>query len=192
MAKVSLLPRGFKSKAEKTAIALRTELGLLASDPLCGFKLAEHLNVKVFTPLEIFPAETNIEDLVGSDKGWSALTMKTGSDATIIIHNHLHAPARQQSNLMHEMAHIICCHKQPERHKGINLPFIMREFDPQQEQEANYLGSALQITRDGLLWALKKRMEVAEIAEHYNASPAMVTLRINTTAVKKQLGYMGY
>jgi Zn-dependent peptidase ImmA (M78 family) len=67
----------------------------------------------------------------------------------------------------------------------------MRDYDKQQEEEANYLGSALQITREGLLWALKKRMEISEIAEHYNASPSMVTLRINSTGVKKQLSYLG-
>ena len=192
MAKVSLLNRGFKSNAEKTAIALRGELGLSAFDPLCGFKLAEHLNVKIFTPSEIFPPETVIDDLVGPDKGWSALTMKTGGDSTIIIHNHTHAPQRQQSNIMHELAHIICRHKQPEKHRDIELPFFMREFDPKQEEEANYLGSTLQITREGLLWALKKRMELTQIAEHYNASPSMVTLRINSTGVKRQLGYLGY
>jgi hypothetical protein len=114
VAKVSLLPRGFKSKAEKTAVALRVELGLSSTDAMCGFKLAEHLKVKVFTPPEIFPAGTNLDELVGSkntDKGWSALTMKVINDDTIIVHNHLHAPPRQQSNLMHELAHIICDHK---------------------------------------------------------------------------------
>lgn len=39
MAKASLLPRGFKAKAERTALALRKELGFLPTDPLCGFKL---------------------------------------------------------------------------------------------------------------------------------------------------------
>jgi len=118
--------------------------------------------------------------------------MKTQKSNTIIIHNHLHAPTRQQSNIMHELAHIICKHEQPDQYKNIALPFLMREFDKQQEEEANYLGSALQIPREGLIWALKKRMDVVAIAEYYTASPAMVTLRINSTGVKRQLSYLGY
>lgn len=193
MAKASLLPRGFKAKAERIAIELRKELSLLPIDPLCGFKLAEHFKITVYKPTEIFPAGTNIDELVGTatkDKGWSALTMKKENGDKIIIHNHLHGPMRQQSNLMHELAHIICDHQQPESHKGVTLPSFMREFDKQQEEEANYLGSALQITRDGLIWALKKRMEMNEIVDHFNASHAMVTLRINSTGVKRQLSYL--
>lgn len=193
MAKVSLLVRGFKTKAEKTAIALRVELGLASTSPLCGFKLAEHLKVKVYTPPEIFPLGTNLDDLVGAenkDQGWSALTMKIATDDTIIIHNHLHAPPRQQSNLMHELAHILCDHKRDNPPENGVLNSLMRDYNPKQEEEAIYLGSALQITREGLLWALKKRMQEAEIAEHFNASPAMVLLRINTTGVKRQLSYL--
>lgn len=193
MAKDSALPRGFKSKAERTSIAIRKELGVIAEAPLCGFKLAEYLNVKVYTPSEIFPPDTDIEALVGTkskDNGWSALTMQTGNGNKIIIHNHLHAPTRQQSNLMHELAHIICEHKKPESNKDITLPFFMRDYDKQQEGEANYLGSALQISREGLIWALKKRMAPVDIAEYYNASLAMVTLRINSTGVKRQLSYL--
>ncbi len=194
MAKTSLLPRGFKAKAERTALEFREKLELDKHAPLCGFKLAEHLSIPVHTPDQIFPPGTNLNDLVGTkskDQGWSALTMVTGNNNKIIIHNHLHAPTRQQSNLMHELAHLICDHKHPETIHNIKLPFFMRDYDKQQEEEANYLGSALQITREGLLWALKKRMEIAEIAEHYNASEKMVTLRINSTGVKRQLSYLG-
>ena len=193
MAKTSLLPRGFKANAERTALEIRKKLELEGHDPLCGFKLAEHLEIAVFPPTEFFPTDTNIDALVGTkskDQGWSALTMLTGNNNKIIIHNHLHAPTRQQSNLMHELAHVICDHKHPETNRNIALPFFMRDYDKQQEEEANYLGSTLQITRDGLIWALKKRMELNEIAEHYNASAAMVTLRINATGVKRQLSYL--
>lgn len=190
MAKNSLLPRGFKTKAEKTAVEIRESLELLPHDPLCGFKLAEHLNINVYKAHEFFPAGTVMDNLLNNDSGWSALTLKTKKNNTIIIHNHLHASTRQQSNLMHELAHIICAHEHPKTHQDINLPFFMRDFDKQQEEEAIYLGSALQITRDGLLWALKKRMSADEIAEYYNASPAMVKLRINSTGVSRQLNYL--
>lgn len=193
MAKSSLLPRGFKANAERTTLRFRKELGLECHDPLCGFELAKHLKIAVLLPADIFPAGIDLSELVGvknKDKGWSALTMKTAKNNTIIIHNHLHAETRQQSNLMHELAHIICQHEHPETHSNISLPFFMRDYDKKQEEEANYLGSALQISREGLIWALKKRMSNNEIANHFNASPAMVTLRINSTGVKNQLKYL--
>lgn len=189
----SLLPRGFKANAERTAIKFRNELDLKSHEPLCGFKLAEHLEIPIYTAPEIFPPEMDITPLVGltnEDNGWSALTMKTKQSNTIIIHNHLHASTRQQSNLMHELAHIICEHEQPKAYTDIALPSFMRAFDKQQEEEANYLGSALQITREGLIWALKKKMLEKDIAEHFNASLSMVSLRINSTGVKRQLSYL--
>lgn len=194
MAKKSLLPRGFKANAERIALQFRKDLNLDHSDPLCGFKLAEHLKITVYKPTDIFPPGTDVKKLVGTENknnGWSALTMKQADNSTIIIHNHLHAPSRQQSDIMHELAHIICEHKY-ETHKDIPLPTTMREFNLQQEEEANYLGSTLQITRESLLWALKRGMEIIAIAEHFNASSAMVKLRINSTGVLTQLNRRRY
>ncbi len=116
--------------------------------------------------------------------------MKTIHKNSIIIHNHLHAPPRQQSNLMHALAHIICEHKQPSSNDCLNLPFFMRSFNKQEKEEAIYLGTVLQIPRAGLMWALKKGMLNENTAEHFKASLEMVTLRINSTGVRKQLGYL--
>ncbi len=68
MAKSSLLPRGFKAEAERTALKLRKELNHLAHDPLCGLELAKHLNISVYTPIQIFPSGINIDDLVRTKK----------------------------------------------------------------------------------------------------------------------------
>lgn len=191
MAKTSLLPRGFKAEADRIASSYRSELGLRVHEPLSGFTLAEHLKVKVFTPLEFHLDAAELKNIAGAqniDTGWSAVTLKTKSENKIIIHNHLHPPVRQQSNLMHELAHIICNHQDPEEH-GSGLYGLMRPFNKQQEEEANYLGATLQITRDGLLWALKQGMSEADIGEYYTASPIMVKFRINSTGVKRQLRY---
>lgn len=187
------LQRGFKSRAEKIAADYRKKLGVLPHEPFCGFKLAEHLGIRIETPNAVFPEGTNLDDLIGvpgKDRGWSALTMKTEENQLLIIHNHLHVPARQQSNIMHELAHVLCKHEYPETVANVRLPFFMRKYDKQQEDEAECLGSVLQITRDGLVWALKKRMSIEEMATHFNASAAMVNKRINFTGVKRQLSYL--
>lgn len=192
MAQTSLLPRGFKSKAEKIALEYRGRLNLLPHEPLCGFELAKHLNIAVHTPPSFFGDNTDIEALVGipgKNSGWSALTMKTASSSTIIIHNHLHASYRQQSDIMHELAHIICKHEQVSTIDGVNLPALMRSYNKQQEEEADCLGSTLQITRDGLVWAFRNKMSIEQMTEYFNASPAMVNKRINFTGIKKQFSY---
>ena len=189
--KVSLLPHGFKAKAEKISLQYRQNMGLKAHDHLCGFELARHLNINVFPASDFFKDSTTLQNLVGNttqDMGWSALTMMTEKGNTIIIHNHIHAPQRQQSNLMHELAHIICEHKEDVSHHSLNLPFYMRSFDPKQEAEAICLGACLQVPRDGLLWALRKGMQSTDISAHFNASLQMVTFRTNDTGVRKQLG----
>lgn len=191
----NVLPRGFKAKAEKISLEFRNELNLKDIDPLCGFELAKHLQIPIYKASDFFSDSTEIEKLIGTrnkSNGWSALTMKTQKNNTIIIHNHIQVPARQQSNIMHELAHFICNHQVEQDEEKMKLPDIMREFNKQQEEEAKVLGANLQITRTGLLWALKKQMTVSEIADHYNASADMVTYRINSTGVKRQLKYLGY
>lgn len=194
MAKKSLLPHGFKAKAERISLEFRQELNLKPTDPLCGFKLAEYLSIKVYPASHFIKTPADLEKLVGTstkDRGWSALTMKNKNQETLIIHNHLHGRQRQQSNLMHELAHIICEHEQPET-TSVSLLSYMRKYDPKQEEEANCLGAALQISREGLLWALKANMTTEEISTHFNASTEMVTFRINSTGVNRQLSYRRY
>lgn len=196
MVKKNLLPRGFKAEAERKAIFYREELGIQPHEPLCGFILANHLKVQICKPLDIFPKNTIINDLIGTsekDNGWSALTMTTRKGTKLIIHNNLHSPARQQSNLMHEMAHIIICnHKYKELPIDLELLSLMREHNPQQEEEAIYLGSVLQIPREGLLWNLRQRKSFEEIANYYTASKSMVTFRVNSSGVKNQLSYLNF
>jgi len=194
MPKVSILPRGFKSKAEKLSAHYRDELSLHICAPLSAFQLAEHLKIPIHVPADYLKDQSEASKLMGTDSedsGWSALTMQTKLKKTIIIHNPRHSATRQQSNIMHELAHIICEHKFKMKYDGINIPFGMRHFDEQQEEEAKCLGACLQITRPGLLWGFKRNMSVEDIASHFSASFDMVKYRINSTGVKAQLQYMG-
>ena len=194
MTKASPLPRGFKAKAERLAAGCRNDLQLHVCAPLCAFKLAEHLKIPIYPATEFIKDPSEIRKLLGtetSDSGWSALTMPTKKKNRIIIHNPFHSSARQQSNLMHELAHVLCDHKYTTTHVGFNIPMGMRFHDEQQEGEANYLGSCLQVTRPGLLWALKKKMSIPEIAAYFTASVDMVNFRINSTGVRRQLSYYG-
>lgn len=191
--KQEILKRGFKASAERTAVDYRTKLGVGQTDPLCAFKLSAHLGIPIFTPANFSISASDLNNIQGTsskESGWSALTMVAGSGNRIIIHNGSHSPARQQSNIMHELAHIICKHEQPTPFNHISLPLSMRDYDIKQELEANTLGSTLLLPRPALIWALKGKMSIAEIASHYTASEEMVKFRIKMTGVMRQMQYM--
>lgn len=192
LAKNDFLKRGFKAEAERLSKKFRKDLGLKYYEPLCGFELAEYLNIDVISPENLGLDDDQLDILMGTIKkssGWSALTMTDEKNRKVILHNSRSTKARHQSDLMHELAHIICKHiiKPP---TGIVLPSYMRYYDKSQEAEAEYLGSALQLPRECLVWALKKGMTRHDIAENYTASLEMVRFRINSTGVTRQLKYM--
>jgi Zn-dependent peptidase ImmA (M78 family) len=191
--KQEILKRGFKASAERIAVDYRTTLGLGQADPLCAFKLSAHLGISIFTPDGFSISASDVNNIQGTkskDSGWSALTMVAQSGNRIIIHNGNHSPARQQSNIMHELAHVICKHEQPSPFNHLSLPLSMRDYNAKQELEANTLGPTLLLPRPALIWALKGKMSIAEIASHYTASEEMVKFRIKMTGVMRQIQYM--
>ncbi|MBO9732606.1 MAG: ImmA/IrrE family metallo-endopeptidase [Chitinophaga sp.] len=193
MAPKKILKRGFPAQAEQLAIEYRDKLKLHACAPICAFKLAEHLRIPIYSATEFLTLQHERDHLSGtngSDCGWSALTMTTGAGNRIIIHNPFHSAPRQQSNIMHELAHIICGHEVDEAIRDIPLPFGMRHFDEVQEEEAKCLGATLQLPKPGLLWSLKRSMSQSDIATHFNASVEMVAYRLNISGAAKQSYYM--
>lgn len=186
--------RGFKKWTDEKVVALRKELGLYASSPLCAFKLCEYLKIPIFEPSTVQGLSKDLLDelLVNGSTYWSAATIPLNHGKHLIIHNPTHSPARQQSNLMHELAHILCEHVVSEKVKETGLSGFLRNFDIEQENEAEWLGSCLQLPKPALIQSLKKGMTIEAMAEHYNCSTEMVKYRINVSGVRRQLSYMGY
>lgn len=179
--KKSLLPRGFTTKAERTAETFRIDLNIHPCGHLCAFKLASYLGVCVCEAADYGIDISLVERLTG----WSGLYLVNEFGEKIIIHNTAHPLGRQQSTIMHELAHLVCEHPLPTEVILPELPFL-RRYEPQHEQEAEYLGSTLQMTRKGLVWAMRRNMSVIQIAEYYKASEDMVNFRLMKTGVAKQ------
>lgn len=181
---------GFKKWADLTVIQLRTELELKPVDPLCAFKLCHHLKIPIFTPKEVpGMSENHLDHLLGNgSENWSAATVLVSNENYLILHNPNHSSARQQSNLMHEIAHIVCKHKVPDETLATGLSGFLRNHNEDQEIEAEWLGGCLQLPRPALLWALKEKMTNEEIATYFNASEEMVKYRLNITGVNRQFG----
>lgn len=184
-----ILKRGFKANADRLAKQYREKLGIHPCAPLCAFKLAEYLQIPAYSATKFLTLPEEIKLLSGvngKDCEWSALTMKTQTGNRIIIYNPFHSLARQQSDVMHELAHIICNHENIKKDYDFEIPFGMREYDEEQEEEAKCLGSTLQLATPCLLWAKKRNMATEIIAAHFNASTEMVIYRMNMSGITKR------
>jgi Zn-dependent peptidase ImmA (M78 family) len=163
-------------------------MGISKFNPLDAFKLADHLGIDVFTVDEIYngqidhPAYSKMSDV----NRFNAMWMPNSNGDKIIIHNDRHSRFRQQSNIMHELAHVIRNHTIPPESALLCARLGLHYYNPVHEQEAKYLGGCLQITRPGLQWAVKNLISVERISEYYSASIDMVKYRMGVTGVLKQ------
>lgn len=179
--KTNLLAKGFTGKAERLAEEFRTQLNVHPCGHLCAFRLASHLGVSVCEATDYGIDPQWLERVTG----WSGLYLVNQFGEKIIIHNTHHPLGRQQSTIMHELAHLVCKHPLPSESILPDLPFL-RRYNPQHEQEAEYLGGTLQMTRKGLVWAMRRSMSITQIADYYRASHEMVDYRLNISGVSKQ------
>lgn len=171
-----------RKRLEALATKQRIVLGFKAFEPLPAKVLAQHFQAKIVTPETMPHTEPEQVKLLCSRDDWSAGVIL--KNPLYIVHNSRHASVRQQSNLMHEFAHVILKHKMVSRDPQTGL-FMRRQQD---EDEAVYLGGCLQIPRRGLLWAKQKKMTSSQIALYFNASEEMVRFRsnVNGILIKKQ------
>ena len=87
---------------------------------------------------------------------------------------------------MHEIAHIICGHKMEKIVIRKDIPFPLRDYNSEQEDEAKWLGGCLQIPRRALVKMIYKGLDTMELAEHFGASKDMVLYRLRITGASKQ------
>ena len=104
----------------------------------------------------------------------------------VVVYNPLATPGRTQSDIAHEVAHLLLKHsvKTVETIGGVSF----FTCDADEEQEANWLAACLLLPRPLLLHAAKRGMDCAAIAEAYKVSEAMAAFRLRTTGVERQLG----
>lgn len=172
---------GFKSKAEKIAVQLRVELGISPFKPLSASTLAKHLEIPIFTVEEAFCDDKNhpAYPVLSDTSKFNALWMPNEDGERIIIHNSNHSLYRQQSNLMHELAHIILDHSIPEEIGKVCMLYNLHYYNKQHEAEAKFLGACLQLTKPSILWVKKNNWSEEQISKYYTASNEMVRFRCN-------------
>lgn len=178
------LRRGFKAEAEREATRLRHELGLEPGDPLDPRDVAAHLGIAVVSADKLIEIE-RLEDLERLQAfAFSAATFDV-ADRKVIVTNPLRTAGRLNSDLAHELAHVILEHELAEVREVGGVPF--RTCRPVEEEEATTFGATLLLPRPLLLSAARLRTGPKEIAERYNVTLDMARYRYNATGVARQM-----
>ena len=185
---MSPLPRGFKTWTERISAGIRRELGVPRTGALPPGRLAEHLNVRLWTPRDVpgLPPEILSQLLDRDPTGWSAVTQEIDGDI-VVIYNPRHSSGRQASDITHELAHLLLEHAPGKVILSADGALVMRSYDPKQEDEANWLAWTLLLPRLALLHAARSGMDVAQIAETYGVSETLVRFRMRICGVDAQV-----
>jgi len=180
--------RGFKAEAELTAEEIRTAMGKRAADPLDAIEVAQHIGADVRCADQLTSRE-KLETLEEIQPGaFSACTFSVG-DRHVIVYSPLASVGRTQSDISHEVAHLVLKHEMKSVEKVGGISFFT--CDPDEEQEANWLAGCLLLPRRLLYLAARRGLDAAAIAETYRVSEPMAAFRLRTTGVMRQLQAAG-
>jgi len=178
------LRRGFKAEAEREATRVRKELGLASHDRLDPRALAQHLGVSVVDAGELVDI-AELEELERLQAfAFSAATFKI-EDRDIVVVSPLRNIGRQNSDIAHELAHVMLKHDLSEIRELDGMPF--RTCKPDEEEEATAFGGTLLLPRPLLYSAALRRATIEQIASQYDVTIEMARFRYNTTGVAKQV-----
>lgn len=178
------LRRGFKSEANAYARDFRRELDLEATAPLCPFRLAKRLGVKIVPLREFANDEPKAYEYLQSKAGlkeFSALTICYGMER-LIIYNNGHSPGRIAADVAHELSHIILIHppKPPLDEKG------SRHYDAELEAEAEWLGPALLVSEEAAIAVARNGLTEKAAAILYGVSQPLMRMRLNVVGAWKR------
>lgn len=180
-----MLKRGFRAAAERRATAIRRDLGMQPHDPLEPERLATNLGVEYRSAGDLV-AINALEELEQMQPfAFSACTFRFDGGRTVVILNPLHSDARQLSDGMHELSHLLLRHEMRRLERIGSLAFFT--CDPDQEEEANVLGATLLLPRPLLLRAHAAGMSASAIATQFKVSEQLARWRLNTSGVVVQV-----
>jgi hypothetical protein len=176
------LRRGFKAEANRLSLRMRRHLGLAPHAPINLHMLAARLGSRV-AKLSEFADEHGeaVCQLTRRDRSaFSAATIPLPGLRRVIVVNDSHSEGRQNSNVAHEIAHLLLGH-------DFTLPIDAsgcRSIDRDVEDEANWLGPTLLIPNEAALHILCEEMDEAIACCRYGVTAAVLKMRINTSGAR--------
>lgn len=179
------LRRGFKAEAERVAKDIWSAMSLTPNDGMDAVKLAEHVGC-VVRPADDLVDIGRLRKLHRiQDDAFFACTFKLPGNRYAIVFNPLMSDRRRNSDVAHEVAHIVLRHTFSRLERLGDVAFL--SCDKQQEDEAAWLSGCLLLPRFALLNDLRRRRKPNTIAANRMLSEKMVEYRIGVTGVEKQL-----
>ena len=177
------LRRGFKAEAEREALRVRAELKLAQNDRLDPRDLASHLGISVVDAASLVGREP-LEELERLQAfAFSAATFEI-EQRKIVVVSPLRTEGRQNSDIAHELSHIMLKHRLSEIRELNGMAF--RTCKPDEEEEATNFGGTLLLPRPLLLSAVRRGATVEDIAAQYGVTTDMARFRYNLTGIAKQ------
>ena len=159
-------------------------MGIRPSDGLDAAVLAAHAEANV-ARADRLTSRSKLEALEKLQPGaFSACTFHIRGRPTI-VYSPLASHGRTQSDIAHEVSHILLDHDLQTVQQLDGLSFFT--CDPDEEQEANWLAGCLLLPRKLLLRAVRSGLSAAEISEEYGVSLPMAEFRIRATGVLRQV-----
>ncbi len=178
------MQRGFKTRAEGIADDTRQKMDLKPSEPIDAEVLAKFVKADLRSAGDL----TSIAKLETLDElqpgAFSACTFTIGG-RHVIVFNPLASLGRRNSDIAHEVSHIILGHDVKTAYTIGSLTFFT--CDPEQEQEANWLAGCLLLPRRLLFTLAKRGLTANDIADRCEVSVQMAEYRLRATGITRQL-----
>ena len=178
------LPRGFKAAAERTAKEVRSELGIAEHAAIDICAVAEHRRIRVVSAAELVDEE-RLEEIESIQAyAFSACTFEV-NDRHVIVFNPLRSQERTNSDIAHELSHLLLKHELGEVQYLHGVPFRTCRAD--EEEQATALGGTILLPRPLLIREARRGSNIEAIARAYSVAEEMARFRWNTTGVAKQV-----
>jgi Zn-dependent peptidase ImmA (M78 family) len=178
------LPRGFKAEAERTAAQVRAELGLNEHDTVDIKVVAELRGVRVVPATELVP-RARLEEIESIQAyAFSACTFDLNG-RHVIVFNPIRSPERTNSDIAHELAHLLLVHDLAEVQYLDGVPFRTCRAD--EEEQATALGGTILLPRRLLIREANRGATIESVATANTVTEDMARFRWNTTGVARQV-----
>lgn len=177
------VPRGFKAKANRIALGLRRQMGLLDTAPIDMEDLASRLRlsiVPVTTFAELCPGA--IRQILDRDpEAFSAMLLPVETGRVILV-NDKHSFGRKNSSLAHEIAHALLAHPPSQ---VFSQPGC-RSFNKDMEDEAACLSGHILIPNEAASHIVWSNNDLEATREEYGVSRQMLEYRLNASGARKR------
>ena len=179
------LRRGFRAEAERLSKDIWAGMRLTPDDRMDAVKLAEHVGC-IVRPADALVDMAKLEELYRiQDDAFFACTFELPRSRFAVVFNPLMSERRRNSDVAHEVAHIVLGHSLSRLARLGDLAFLT--CDRQQEEDAAWLSGCLLLPRFALINDLRKRRNSATIATSRMLSREMVDYRVRVTGASRQL-----